>query len=535
MEQKTKNKKKGVFIGSAVVLSVAVAVALVFTTPMLVNAAMRSFASPAEYYRYIEERAAKETISDLGEWYEKGIEKYFGSDNVKEEAEVVFEIGDGLRELLASLTEAEFPEADTVSFLYEAVSEANGSKGAMESVFKIDDTEVIHSDLMYDAEEETIYTRIPELTEDVLAIEAFDVLGAVNEGTTDYEAKLMQICESLPEKKQAEKLVRRYVELALDCIETVEVGEGTVEAGDVDGEYTEIVVTLDGETLQKIAETVLEELQEDEEVEQLVKEISLASGSTDADESYEQFLEEAEELLSQVEEYGESEEAGIEMTLWVDNQGDVVGRRFVFADGTEFFYAVLVDGKEIGCEVSVKTYGIKISLEGEGKRKRELFSGTFKLKGLGFSVAEFEVTDFDLQQFRKGYINGTVKISPVGTLRSSLKELAVNGDTTFEDAAVILTVDNNKKQTAFSLVMENDEQPFASLSVVSKSGKGGSVELPDKKDVTVFSNEEEFNEWFETANTETIFDRLEQAGVSREWLEEVREKLTEEEEPQYEW
>ena len=534
MEEKQKTKKKGVFIGIGAIVLAAIAVVLVVTVPMIANAAMRAFASPAEYYRYIENRAAKETLSYLGDWYEVILEKYSGSDNPKEEVEVVFEIGEGLREVLAPLTEAEFPEADTISFLYKAVSEANGTRGALESIVKIDDTEVIHPDLMYDTAEEIIYTRIPELTEDVLAIEAFDVLGAVNEETTDSEVKLMQIYEALPEKKQAEKLARRYFGLVVDCMESVEVGKGTIEAGDVDGEYTEIVVTFDEETLQKIAETLSEELRSDEEVEALVKEISLVGGSTDVESSYETFLEEAEDFFSQIKEYGETAEDEIVMSLWVDHQGDVVGREFTFADGTELFYAVLKDGKEIGCELSAKTYGIKLSLEGEGTRQKEMFSGTFKLKGMGFSVAEFEVNDFDLLQFKRGYLNGTVKISPVGTLRSSLKELTVNGDTTFEDAAVTLSVENDKKKTAVSLTMENDEKPFASLSVVAKSGRGGSVELPDKKEAKVFSNEEEFNEWFETANTETIFDRLEQAGVSREWLEEVREKLTGEEEA-YDW
>lgn len=521
MEGNTKKKKRGVILGIVAVVLVAATIALVFTGPMIVNAAIRSFASPAEYYRYIEKKAAKEKLSDFGDWYEELREKYSGKDNVKEEAEVVFEIGDGLREILASMTEADVPAVDAVSFWYEGVSEADGSKGAVEAVFRVDETEVLHGDLMYDAEKEAMYVKVPELAEEYVGIKVLDVLGGIDLETEDSEAKLKKFFETLPKKKQAEKILERYVELALECIENAEVGSATVEAGDVKSEYTEIVVTLDAETVQNIAEAVSEELQSDEDVEKLVKEICLANGSTDASASYEAFLSGAEALLSQVKTYTEDAKESLVMTVWVDHKGKIAGRKFVIAEAAELFYAVAVDGKEIGCEASIKVNGIKISLEGEGARKRELFSGEFKLRAVGFGLAEFAVTDFDLRQFRNGYINGTVKISPVGIMRSLLRNVAVNGDITLEDATILLSVANDKEQTSFSLALENDEVPFAGFSATMKTGKGKQIELPKEKDVTMFSSTEAFDAWFENADSQTIYDNLTQAGVSKEWLEEL--------------
>lgn len=520
MEGNTKKKKRGLVIGIVAVVLVAAAVAFVFTGPMIVNAAMRSFASPAEYYRYIEKKAAKEKISDFGDWYEEQQEKYSGKDNVKEEAEIVFEIGDGLREILASMTVADVPAVDAVSFWYEGVSEADGSKGAVEAVFRVDETEVLHGDLVYDAEKEAMYVKVPELGDGYVGIKVLDVLGGIDLETEDSEAKLKKFFEVLPKKKQAEKILERYVELALECIENAEVGSATVEAGDVKSEYTEIVVTLDAETVQNIAEAVLVELQSDEDVEKLVKEICLANGSTDANASYEAFLNGAETLLSQVM-YIEDAKENLVMTVWVDHKGKIAGRKFVIAEDAELFYAVAVDGKEIGCEASIKVNGIKISLEGEGARKREMFSGEFKLRAAGFGLAEFEVTDFDLRQFRKGYINGTVKISPAGIVRSLLRNITVNGDITLEDATILLSVANDKKQTSFSLALENDEVPFAGFSATMKTGKGKKIELPKEKDVTMFSSGEAFDAWFENADSQTIYDNLTQAGVSKEWLEEL--------------
>ncbi|MGN1084824.1 MAG: hypothetical protein ACI4QX_07460 [Lachnospiraceae bacterium] len=516
-------KKKKRFVPVVVIAAAFLVIAgLLFAMPVLANAARAAFSSPDEYYRYVEKKAAEEFTAKFSAVYEEEIREVLSPSGRKEENTLTVILGEELLALMETETGMELEAFRELS----ATAAGMTVPGALKSelALGLSGNTLLSGSVLYHLEEGTIYARIPELSERYLCFELKDVLGAEAEEAETMSAMLGLLYEKLPEGKELEALLNRYIALALSYVKDVEKGRGTLSAGEVSKEYTELLVTIDGDTMYAMAEAVLEAMRTDQELEAMVKKIVSVQEKADAEEVYDDFLDALEELIEQAQALKEAEEE-IEMTLWVDNKGNIVGRKLKIEDVIELTAALPVKGNEFGCEVSVKADGAKVSFEGTGKADSRTMSGEFKLKVVGFRLAEITVEEVNVKKYKDGYFNGTVTIVPAGMAKELLEELGAETGVSFGDAALIVSSvsEKNKKETKFTL--QKDGELFAAMTVGVTKDKGERISFPADNEVTKIKDEAGLSQWAEELAWEEFFEMLKQAGLPSEWVESLEEAL----------
>ena len=515
-------KKKGWIIGSVAAVLVIAAVVLVFAAPKIVNAAMRKFASPEEYYRFVEKKSAKTTISLLGEAYESILEQYKKGEYLQEETELSLAVDDGLRTMFSVLTDLEFPVVDTIDISLNSLMDGEVTKAKLAAEVSANGEPLLEGTMWCDFLRDRLYAELPFLLEETVEFEQ-DTEQPVAE-IQGMHFQLLKLRDELPKKKQAEKIVKRYVKLIVDCVEQVVSEQSEIRAGNVKGEYLSLVATMDEKTVEAMKNAVLKELQGDKELEQLMKRLFLAAGSIDDEAAYEEFLTAVETSFDNFAENIKKSENDVTMTVWVDKSGAIVAREFLFGDGNTLFCAFLTEDEEVGFELSGETDGalnIKLSLEGEGTLKKGEFSGEIKVKTMGLSVVRMELREFDLKELLMGRPKGTMEITTAATLNRVFKTLEEEKGLPLTNLKMVLELKTDKKGPMAVLSMEGGNMSYGSLSCRRTVAKGEKFSLPEES-----ISAEDLTERLEGLwETTSLMPKLKKLGISEAWLEDAIESL----------
>lgn len=519
-KEKDKNKKWILIVG----LAAAAAVVLAVFMPVLTAWAKRTFSTPAEYYRYAEKKSAEKIIADVCEWYSGKSEKDSSPENGSEQRTLLFEMGEGFGKLIGMGTDTGNMGIGKFGLALETVTEQNGLKSVVSGAVSLNGMRILNAEMLLDLEENLMYARLLELSEKYLAVGLEDVFFADFKDEEMNEAidAVRQLYNSVPDEKKVGKLLERYVTLALSCIEKVEKKTGTVNVGNISKRCTELIVTVDGVVLRKMAETVLSAMTEDQELKELITEILASQDAETEEKTYREFCDSLTELMDDLTALDNME--ALVMTVRVDYKGKIIGRSITFADGVEFSYAFPANGKKIGCEVSVKSGGTKISFEGEGARKREWFSGEFKLKVMGFRIAEFHVAKLNLKDWQNGQLNGTITLAPAGMLKTLLKETAGENNSLFDESSLILSGTGEEK--GIKIVLENRGEQTVALTYKKTERKGEKISFPSEEQVVKTEDKEAFTAWLKETDQEAFFEKLEEAGVPSEWIQALSDSLS---------
>ena len=136
----------------------------------------------------------------------------------------------------------------------------------------------------------------------------------------------------------------------------------------------------------------------------------------DGEAYYDSFVESLDNAIIEIEEYGALEELEAEMDVWVDKDGEIIGRTLTVSDSEKtmevFNYQTVREKDKFACVLSfgdpASEYGDYVLLEGNGSIKKDLADGTFTLESYGASLMEFTLSNYDLKSAKEGYFNGTL-------------------------------------------------------------------------------------------------------------------------------
>lgn len=512
-----------VFIGIAVFLTAG----LVFFMPVIWNAARYAFSSPAEYYRYVEEKAAGKRISGFCQWYAEIVERCSFTEHRREESTLCLETGEEFWEFIGTtfLGTAAGKEASGIKEIgldFSAAAEQDGVRAMLSGALSLNQLRVLDTAVFLDLQQDSVYAWIPEFSGECPAIAIEELIGLDSGEIKEFLALLQQFCKAMPKEGELKRLLKRYASLALSCAEEAESGKKVVRAGNVIKECTEVTVTFDGAAVRNVLETLLEEIAADQKLEALVMEVLEVQEGETAKEKYQWFLGKVLELSGHLE--GLDEIGEVKMTVWVNQRGEIIGRRFLFGDKSEFSYIALVDGKKIGCKLTLNAGKLRLSLEGGGARKREMYSGKFEFHVMGLRVAELLVTDFNLKDWRDGYLNASATISPSGMLKTLLKKAVGNGLFP-EQPKLILSIAEDKKGREIKTVFQNGEELFAALIYRQTERTGERVAVPEKEQLVLLEDRAAFFGWLEEAEKGKLLEKLEEAGVSSVWIRAISNRF----------
>ena len=501
---KPHKKKKGLLIGgiiAAVVIIAALVVALNFK--FVSNAVMRSFASPESYYRHVEKQSTGDVIDSGTEIYDNTLMDNLATDSRTVTSNTTITVGEPVRELVESLTGQDMEWLQSVN-INETVALEDGRLGINLDA-SLNGVAIAAAEII--ADEGDIFFRVPEIREDYARIDQRTMgMSGVNIGTTSAMMTLLQdSSDVLPESNQLRKVFNRYVAVIADNIEDVEKGSDTLEAGSVSRKYTTLTVHLEDDDLARIIEALCDTAIEDEELETIICSAAETAGG-DPDDIWEDLVDELENVRDRADNIAERTE--IDMTVFVDGNGDICGRTVVINDYTKLEYAAPEDGSKYGIRLAVSRDDYEqFAFEGDGKNKE----GNFELAVEGLHVLDIAATDFDRDNLKKGYLNGTFDISLSSFVGNQLgSELDLGGLRGLDLRDIHMVVDSSaskdKANVTMQLLLGDDE--YLAISSENKASGGGKVSVPEDA-----MSAEDWVQKINATNLDSILDHLEDAGV----------------------
>ncbi len=287
---------------------------------------------------------------------------------------------------------------------------------------------IVSANTVIDSAYKEAYIQIPEVSSGYLWID--------EEAYSDASLGSLSILTDIPDTANLSPLFSKYAKIMLDYAEDVEREKDKLEVDGIEQKTTHLTVTMDSEQLQDLFVDILETAQKDEDLKDYIVWLGdcsmMSNGYYDSysyyddyyyDDSYydgeayyDSFVESLDNAIIEIEEYGALEELEAEMDVWVDKDGEIIGRTLTVSDSEKtmevFNYQTVREKDKFACVLSfgdpASEYGDYVLLEGNGSIKKDLADGTFTLESYGASLMEFTLSNYDLKSAKEGYFNGTL-------------------------------------------------------------------------------------------------------------------------------
>ena len=478
-----KKSKKGWLIALGVVAVIGVLVAVNFAR--IENFFRKTFSSSEEYYQFVEAKQV-ETLVDA---YMNGYDSYMdmlSMDDKSYSVDMTLELGSELKSLMR-VTGVDLSWLESANLAVD--TNFKDEVFEIASVIGVNDVDILSGNIIVDYEDENMYMQLPELNELYIGA-SFEDAGMDVEVFEETFEIFEAYQEFLPESDALEELLTKYITLALEQIDDVEEKDATLEVGDVSQKCTALEITIDTETVQKMAEAVLEEVSKDKDLEDMVKkamemseEMGMADPNMDADDMYDEFLDEVDSALERIDEI-DMGDVEILMTVYVNGKGEVIGRE-IEAEDFKFRYAMPVSGSsfEMECYVETPNYGgssaaavrldedyydyededdepeiFRMGIEGKGKLKGNKITGDFTIKDNAMSYVDVKVEGYNIKKAKDGEMVGTFTFTLSKDMKSMLKDSGSMALAGYLNYGLEIDMDTDSDGGTVSFALVNDEE-----------------------------------------------------------------------------
>lgn len=526
-KKKAGGSKKAVFVvGGILVALILVLAVCLLNAASFTNFFKKTFSAPEDYYHFVEEKTVDEITAVAGNFYETTILGGLDVSNKGDSLDLKVSLDEGGKDLieLAGLAGVDMSWIDEVELSADAsIKDTLYGVGATIGCNGVD---IISGNVIIDMEDGSTFIQIPELNKTYIGMELY-------EEVSEYEAELMQemqeasaeLLKSCPDKAKFEKMVAKYLNIAIASMEDVSMDDKTIKVESVKQKCTALTVTIDVDTLKEILEAVVEEMEEDEDLEELITNLAILAGyEMYEDEIYDMLLEELEYVLEDFEYYVD-EDMEVVMTVYVDGKGEIKGREIEYEDywGDTTCISILMPkkGSNVAYEYTLEQYGETVSFIGTGKESGNKVTGEFSVKYNGASLVDLKVKDFNTEDLKKLQLNGEVEVSMGSGISKVLgmSEYAA----AVEDSSIKMKAKSTDSSSELSIGVIYDEESLGTVTMTSKTGKASSVKIPNDKDVAYADDEDDMEEWLENVDWDNLIEKMENADVSSDIIDEVED------------
>ncbi len=319
------------------------------------NLIARTFSDPETYYQRVERRAIDQML-DAAEAAEDSAElTKFGDEDAHKYYETKLQLsfnesalGDELLDLIEDNTGVDISWFKNVG-LYLSTGSDEKLLGGSATLF-LNDKDIIDADYACRTDGSEVYFRVPRLSSQYVKVETGEMMEA--SGSGDIAAVMKDL---LKDEDLIPTLIDRYSEIILKDLTKVEKSTEEVTAGGLSAKYTALEVKIDGKIMLKIAKDVLKKAKNDAEIEKIALAVFKAQGMDEAaaNAAFDELLAEIDDALTQLENKDPAEiTENILMTVYVDNQGRIVGRDIKLREEKElvgrYSYALVTKGLDFG-------------------------------------------------------------------------------------------------------------------------------------------------------------------------------------------
>lgn len=478
-------------------------------TGRLSNYVNKTMSSPEDYLKQVAEKNRDNSLNSFNESYAQVLDS-MDTSNLNGNCKIEISVGDSLKPLLKLLS-------PNLSKLEKAAFEVNtsidGNLQNMEMEASINDKCISTIKSSIDLENQEAYMQIPQLSKDYLDLsdamkEMENELGSFS---TEYTETLSKIYSIMPDADTMTNILSTYTNIVYDNIKDVEETTETIEADGISQKCTALTVNMDSEFIYNVGSEILETLSKDKDIKEIIDSID--------NELYNDFSDELEDVLNNIKENKDDfDELDMEMetTFYIDSKGNFVGEKMTMDTNDQDIEVVCLmpkDGSEFGYLYSISANSEEfLSLEGKGSIKKELMNGKFSLsinkdllEGMEnlYSYDDLviiEISDFNIQDSKKGLLNGSFKLYSDAIATISGYELIVDLSSTDKESSIAMTV-------------ASDGDEWGTLTITSDEGKKVEQLKPSNKDkVYSYSDENAVKEYIDNIDAEGFAKNFSEAS-----------------------
>lgn len=521
-----KKKKSGLFkklIPAAVAIILVVAIVLNFSA--VSGFAIKTFGSSSAYLNYVETNAFgnySETVTDV---YDNTILENIDFSN-STETDIELTVSDKITNLVGGQVDLDWLNGVVFSL------DTNMKEDLQQIGLGLDISKkrILTLDMILDSAKPEMFMAVSEFGEKYIKVPMSKMNGIVGEMSSENSsevgpAKLYSELgeEVLPEADVLDKLICKYVKIALENIIDVEKESTTLKIKDIEQKLTVLEFAIDDKLLTDIAEDILKSAKEDKEIKKIlgdfqdVAEEYSVFGSEDVD-VYNEFIKAVDEGLDELDDFrskmSDSEYANI--YTYVNGKNEVVGRK-IKVDGEEvFFYATVRKGKNFAFEAIAANTA---SVTGTGTEKGDIINGVYEVAVDGKTYVEFEVEDFNTKKTKQGYLNGTFRIVPSAALVKEMFGSTAAAGLSLSDIAFELKVKTSDKKSEMAINVVDDKEVLVGISMKSEIGKGKKVSKPADKNVIDANDTEALMEYIGDVDFDKIINNLKKTDIPDDYID----------------
>ncbi len=510
--KKKKGKKKALVAAIIAVVLVAAVAISAFASPFVGNLLAKTFLPADKYLGYV----IKNSTGAVAEGFSanRAVLKEATSlmtKSQRSEGDIELTAGDGLKTLLEDGTGMDMSWVSSVGIGMEVATDGGDLYGVKGNV-RLNGTEITKADVAMDLDAGMVYVSLPDISDKAVGTELPYYYTYMLDEQDAVMDVLDRLVDAIPDEKVLKKMLGRYAEQVVLQIKDVEKNSEELTAGEVTQSVTVLTADISEKTLIDIAMAVCEEAKDDEEIENIIRDVAeIEEFGLDADEVYEEFKDAIDDFLEESEEYDADRETIFALKFWVNSNGIIIGCG-VETDDTEVEFYTLEKGKNFGTVLKVETENESFIFEGGGKSEGGKQNATYAAKLDGKELLTVKISDIDDGKLQKSLLDGTVSLVPgEGLLDGMDYELA----DVLRGARLDLVF---RQETASDAEMEiaayTDNELFASLKIIAKQDDNGKVDLPAT--YVNADNEGQMEAWLADADFQVIVDRLRAAGLPGE-------------------
>lgn len=514
--KKHMSKKKKTVIGSIVTAAVAViAVGTFFAWDYITNFAVKTFSSPTGYYHYVENKNVDNLAASIGGAIGKG---KGGSIKAGCSETCTIEVGDKVIDYIAdesglSVEQLKWLSNASISCDFAMV---DGVCSISEKSL-VGGNQLLDFNVIVDSENGYMYFNLPQLKEQYVKFDLSTLMSSDDyNDTTEAMEMLSTFFESLPDDETSTEIISRYLTVIVESVDDVEQESDTITANGVEQKCTKLTATIDEDTVKSILKALIKEFKNDEQLENIVKSMLVATGTSkeDADDMYDELIDSlssADKSINSLD-IGEFE---FEIVSWVDASGSVIGRQIEIDDSDFYIYYLTArNGKDVGLEICLGDGYDKFQIVGGGKLDGDKLNGSYSVILSGDKLINVQVKDYDVVLAEDGYINGTFIVSFTETAAELLEdEAGLDSDIAeiLPHLSLVTVIKADEKSTWFEAAVNYDSEMLVKLTCDLLITEPTAIVIPS--DVFEAKDESDLEQFFSDVDAEAFIQHLKDAGI----------------------
>lgn len=511
-EQKPKKKgKTGLIVGiAAAVAVVAVGLAVVLNFSWIQGWFIKTFSSDEKYFQYVEYKAFSESVDDVSKVYGKYSEAL--GKPMTANGNVGFNISDEALDLLADAI-GEKIDLDFIKDInFDFKSAVDGGKQNIGMTVNIGDNEIVDFDSVIDMKNQEIFVGLLNLSDKYVKLSDGGAGASVNSASTMLIDGEFTKC--LPNEEELNKLLKKYLKLAIDNLDNVSKSSETLDIDGVKQKVTVLEFELNQENVAEVAVVVLKELKDDKDfkgyVENIDKYLEDEIEGYEGGEIYDELVDAIDDAIDELKDFDGDDEL-LTLVDYVNSNHEVIGRSIEIEGEEVLYYATARSGKKFAFEAECAV----VEMTGSGTDVRDVINGEYTITVDGKDVLDIALKNFNIAKADDGVIKGSVALTPDADFLEEVLDIGSSDLAAISllDPGIEIVLDTNEKSSKITLNITSKGETFVGLVLSGNSSDKASIKKPsDSKVVEV----EDVSEWIESLDFDKLVKALEKSKLPDE-------------------